>query len=335
MMDFKDLFPFGVWQSDDPDHRWTLDCNENGVKWTERSKGGQTLDRQVNQKHTDDTWRIERPNDTTVLNFLGARPSLVQALLAKNPQPSFLEITAGATDLSAGWNGLFWTVDRFGNLATMEQPGQNPARKKIFHLTRVGDDKQYFQAPKGQLTFDSEGEEGVSAATHSRWLHHPSANSGVTIGRGYDMKLRTATDVKAALVSAGVDDALAQELAAGAGTSGSSADTFVQNNRRRLANITPGQQKRLFVAAYGEKEAAAQDFYKRHAGANAVAFQALNERVREVYVDVIYQGYPSDTQDVIQALVEANNAAGLAAAIRANWPNDQRWTRRAARLGGT
>jgi hypothetical protein len=39
---------------------------------------------------------------------------------------------------------------------------------------------------KGQATYNSEGNEG--GKYHSRKAHHPTAASGVTIGRGYDLK---------------------------------------------------------------------------------------------------------------------------------------------------
>ena len=42
------------------------------------------------------------------------------------------------------------------------------------------------QEPKeGKVTFNSEGTEG--GFFHSRKLHVPTASSGLTLGRGYDM----------------------------------------------------------------------------------------------------------------------------------------------------
>ena len=43
---------------------------------------------------------------------------------------------------------------------------------------------------RGIVTYDSEGVESPGSLFHSRVLHVPSNTSGVTIGRGYDMKLK-------------------------------------------------------------------------------------------------------------------------------------------------
>lgn len=41
------------------------------------------------------------------------------------------------------------------------------------------------------MTFDQEGLENPGKKYHSRVPHVPSSSSGVTIGRGYDMKYKT------------------------------------------------------------------------------------------------------------------------------------------------
>src|SRR5207244_1770552 len=102
----------------------------------------------------------------------------------------------------------------------------------------------------GQLTFDAEGREG--GAFHSRKLHQPTTASGVTIGRGYDMKMRTSAEVAADLAASGVDELRAGQYARGAGLEGKSAAEFVQ--KTRLAEITPEQQKRLFASTFAAME---------------------------------------------------------------------------------
>ena len=54
----------------------------------------------------------------------------------------------------------------------------------------------------GRVTWDSEGSEG--GRFHSRRPHVPSDSSGVTIGRGYDMKSRPRSAVLTDLLRAGV-----------------------------------------------------------------------------------------------------------------------------------
>ena len=57
---------------------------------------------------------------------------------------------------------------------------------------------------KGQLTFDSEGHEG--GIFHTRRAHHPSKESGVTIGRGYDLREKTEAEVRSDFTKAGIDE---------------------------------------------------------------------------------------------------------------------------------
>ena len=61
---------------------------------------------------------------------------------------------------------------------------------------------------KGQYTFDIEGDEG--GKYHSRKAHHPSKNSGVTIGRGYDLREKSKELVRSDFAQAGIDEKTTQ-----------------------------------------------------------------------------------------------------------------------------
>ena len=61
---------------------------------------------------------------------------------------------------------------------------------------------------KGQYTFDAQGNEG--GKYHSRKAHHPSENSGVTIGRGYDLREKHENQVRSDFTKAGIDDVTTQ-----------------------------------------------------------------------------------------------------------------------------
>ncbi|MEX2642221.1 MAG: hypothetical protein WD270_02125, partial [Acetobacterales bacterium] len=80
----------------------------------------------------------------------------------------------------------------------------------------------------GRLTFDAEGQEG--GPWHSRRLHVPSASSGLTVGRGYDMKRRSREMVRDDLREAGVDPAVAALLSQAAGMQGERAEEFIEEN---------------------------------------------------------------------------------------------------------
>lgn len=60
---------------------------------------------------------------------------------------------------------------------------------------------------KGLLTWEAEGREG--GRYHSRILHVPSASSGLTVGRGYDLRERSRAEVTQHLTASGVDAGMA------------------------------------------------------------------------------------------------------------------------------
>ena len=79
----------------------------------------------------------------------------------------------------------------------------------------ASDTAQFLRVAKGQLTFDAEGREDPDSPWFSRKLHVPSESSGVTIGRGYDMKHRSAAQVERELSEAGVPAEDARRLGPG------------------------------------------------------------------------------------------------------------------------
>lgn len=84
-----------------------------------------------------------------------------------------------------------------------------------------------------------EAQDGVSNR-----LHWPGGASGVTLGAGYDMRERTVQRVSADLVSVGVEKAVAEKVAAGAGLSGAKAKQFCADNRAAI-DLAVDKQKSL------------------------------------------------------------------------------------------
>ncbi|HVE82045.1 MAG TPA: glycoside hydrolase family protein [Myxococcales bacterium] len=78
----------------------------------------------------------------------------------------------------------------------------------------------------------------------SNRLHWPGGASGVTLGPGYDMKVRTKAEVEADLKAIGVPDGTASKAAGGAGKSGTGAKAFAAANKGLVA-LTSDQEKRL------------------------------------------------------------------------------------------
>ena len=81
---------------------------------------------------------------------------------------------------------------------------------------------------KGQLTFNSEGNDKKGSKYFSRKPHVPGRWSGVTLGRGYDIGQKLQKQVVKDLVKAGISKTQAEKIAKGAGLKGQKAKNFVK-----------------------------------------------------------------------------------------------------------
>ena len=102
----------------------------------------------------------------------------------------------------------------------------------------------------GLLTFEAEGMEG--GIFHSRKLHVPSDSSGLTIGRGYDMKEKTSYKIETDLSIAGVENEKTEVLAGAAKLSGPLARQFIIDKDLAEFEISIETQEKLFRISYGE-----------------------------------------------------------------------------------
>lgn len=176
----------------------------------------------------------------------------------------------------------------------------------------------------GFLTFDAEGQEG--GRFDSRRFHVPSATSGLTIGRGYDMKLRTKSEVRDDLAAAGVIAATSALISQAAGMAGAQADEFIAENHLEDFKIEPEQQLRLFEIEYARQAADARrlatkaDVTKVY---GATDWDALDTTIREVLVDLRFRGdYTPTTRRFLQVCVAKGDLAAFTQEIgnRENWP---------------
>jgi hypothetical protein len=183
-----------------------------------------------------------------------------------------------------------------------------------------------FIVPAGQLTFEAEGQE-VRGLFFSRRPHVPSNSSGVTLGRGYDMKMKTRTKILGDLTNAGIDAALAARFAGAVGLQGRSAKQYLHDQGLEAVEITPAQQKALFLTTYEEHAADV----KRICATNTVvrtygrtAWDQLHPTIQDVVVDLRYRGdYTPNTRQRVQPLMVANDLSGMARVIgdKAYWQN--------------
>lgn len=177
----------------------------------------------------------------------------------------------------------------------------------------------------GQVTWESEGAEG--GKFHSRKPYVPSGASGLTIGRGYDLKHRNAGQVTNDLIAAGVDLASAKRIAAAHGKTGDAARNFIAENRLYEVEISPAAQKLLFERTYRSEEAEARrlatkpDVTKIY---GATDWDKLHPAIREMLVDLKFRGdYGPTARTVIQRSVARNDLDAFAALLSnpAHWPN--------------
>lgn len=178
---------------------------------------------------------------------------------------------------------------------------------------------------EGLLTFEAEGQEG--GPYHSRRLHVPTAASGLTIGRGYDMKLRTKSEIRDDLLAVGLAASEAVLISQAAGLKGEDAEEFVEENNLEDFEITPEQQVTLFEFEYGRKLAdirrlATKPDVTRAYG--ATDWPNLDQAIKEVLVDLRFRGdYTPSSRKFLQVHVANNDLQTFAEVIadRAYWPN--------------
>ncbi|HMO02404.1 MAG TPA: pesticin C-terminus-like muramidase [Oligoflexia bacterium] len=161
----------------------------------------------------------------------------------------------------------------------------NQQKQKITYYSN----SPYLKVPRGQLTFDLEGNEGEKF--FSRVAHKPpGAASGVTIGRGYDMGFRSKTEAKNDLIAAGVPESDATLLSEAAGLRGNDAEKFLKENDLPIISLQ-SQQKLFSQIVYPKYEQETKRVVKNSLGANGEEiWQKLDQKIIDVLVDLTYRG---------------------------------------------
>ncbi|WP_241627551.1 hypothetical protein [Rosenbergiella epipactidis] len=152
---------------------------------------------------------------------------------------------------------------------------------------------------KGIVTFRAEGNNIKNSPYYSRVIHWPESvktcsslneRSGVTIGRGYDMRHRTRDAIIRDLRTAGVPLEQANKISLGSKLHNCNAASFVLKNRNEIGEITEDQQIRLFNLTYPKYEIDAKRFYEKYRRINSPLWDELNIKLRDIFVDMKYQG---------------------------------------------
>lgn len=169
----------------------------------------------------------------------------------------------------------------------------------------------------GNLTFEAEGTEG--GLFHSRKLHVPPGASGLTLGRGYDMKSKSEAKIIADLVRSGVDSATASKISKASGLTGEKARQFIKDQQLADFEISPTGQVTLFESSY---ELERNEVVRISSKADTVAaYGALDWKhtdpaIQDLLVDLKFRGdYTPATRKIVQPLAVKNDVSGLAAAM--------------------
>ena len=192
---------------------------------------------------------------------------------------------------------------------------------------------------KGILTFRAEGNNLKSSRDYSRKIHWPGTsslcgknNSGVTIGRGFDLGDRTKIEALIILKKAGIEKEKAEAISEGANLKGCSAYNFILNQRDSIDEITEKQQLNLFVLSYNESRKDVERICKSrltikeyHSNPNISPIQAwdnIPDKIKEVLIDLRFRGdYSKRTRKYIQKLAYDGDVKGFGKVIsdRQTW----------------
>ncbi|MFC1750236.1 pesticin C-terminus-like muramidase [Pseudomonadota bacterium] len=171
-----------------------------------------------------------------------------------------------------------------------------------------------FNVRVGQLTFDAEGME-IEGPYFSRTPHVPGGWSGVTIGRGYDMKERSTDEIIADLTASGVPNDIAKKFGECSGLMGNNAEEFLIEKNYEELLISPAQQKRLFIIAYQELEGDVKRICTKadvEAKYGETHWDTLNQLIKDVVVDLRYRGdYTPATRQRVQPLLIGDDNGDL------------------------
>ncbi|WP_050570297.1 hypothetical protein [Dickeya dadantii] len=238
------------------------------------------------------------------------------------------------------------------DMAWMSEVPEFKSGKPVWHfhpvefIDMLNDDDmslKWLKVPKGQLTFDVEGNDDEKSPWFSRIAHWPGSASGVTIGRGYDLGQQITANTD--LTQTRIGEPLKTWLIESQGLSSSNAQNRLMSASRniRTFQITRKQQYEIFMISYQRLENDVKKICQKeeairryHPNSNATPEQAWNdipEKIKELLVDLRYRGdYTPSTRVHLQHAAYSGdiNTFGRILSNRAYWLNvpDDRFKKR-------
>ncbi|KZM43803.1 hypothetical protein OA92_08710 [Marinomonas sp. SBI22] len=166
-------------------------------------------------------------------------------------------------------------------------------------------DKKWLIVPRGQLTFDAEGNDISDNIYFSRVIHWPGNSlSGVTLGRGYDIGNRSEAEVYNELINAFIDNDKAKKIAKGAGLKGDEAKNFVTDKKEEIGEITRKSQHYLFNNIFPSYEDRAIKNYNKWTKdkLEKIDWESLDNKIKDVLVDFVYQGFTQGERPMVKGM---------------------------------
>lgn len=185
--------------------------------------------------------------------------------------------------------------------------------------------KQALIPSLGAFTWELEGNSIETSPYFSLRAHVPSQTSGVTIGRGYDLKMKSASEIISDLTAAGLPIESARDFAKARGIQGTQAKKYLQ--LYTLPQLTAAQELSLFAIEYNrlandtKRIATKRDVCEKY---GVTDWKNLNSKIKDVLIDLRYRGdYTPQTRTFLQRSVAENDFEKFSAlmADRNNWPN--------------
>ena len=112
----------------------------------------------------------------------------------------------------------------------------------------------------------------------------------VTTARDYAIEHRPPKKIISDLTHAGIPLEKAQQMAAGAGMSHCQAANFVEERRTSTVEISELQQKKLFELDYRRYVDESVRLYNAYKKTDSVNWDKLHPVLKEVFIDLRYQG---------------------------------------------
>lgn len=177
----------------------------------------------------------------------------------------------------------------------------------------------------GLLTWNAEGNEG--GPYHSRKLHVPSESSGVTVGRGYDLRRKKSALIRKDLAAAGLKPDVISKLASAVGLKGKQAKQFILDNDLVDYQVTVDAQRKLFKISYDFEASEVKrictkaDVVKKYGNTD---WDELGIIIKEITIDLKFRGdYTPAAREYLQETIANNDLDSFKRVItnRSLWAN--------------